>query len=89
MPRVELKKKEYMVSDLPGWIIGRMHVLKLRQVDVARELGISQSALSHRLDPKKAKKGEKPEDPFKYGDLLTLFKVLEATDEEKVRLLSL
>ena len=29
MPRVAIKKKEYMVADLPGWIVGRMHTMKL------------------------------------------------------------
>ena len=86
MPRVALKRKDYMVSDLPGWIIGRMHVLKLKQTEVARELGITQSALSHRLKPQD---GKEPSDPFSYGDLLILFKILKATDEEKILLLSL
>jgi predicted transcriptional regulator len=86
MPRVAIKKKEYMVADLPGWIVGRMHTMKLRQEDVAKELNITPQAFSKRLQ--KDDRG-RPKDVFRYGDLLTIFKVLEATDEEKLRLLSL
>ena len=31
MPRIELKKKEYMIMDLAAWIIGRMHSKGFRQ----------------------------------------------------------
>lgn len=81
MPRVTLKKKEYMIADLPGWIAGRMHKLGLRQTDVAKSLGIRQPSLSGRLS--------KGEDLFSYGDLLTLFEELDATDEEILRLMRL
>lgn len=86
MPRVSLKKKEYMIVDLPGWIQGRMHRLGLKQKTVARELGISQPAFSLRLKPQK---GKKIQDIFSYGDLLTLFECLEATDEEILRIMRL
>ncbi len=88
MPRVDSKKKEYMIKDLPGWIAGRMHSKGLTQEDVAKELGISQVALSVRLNPKKYKNGT-VKDPFSYGNLLVLFKLLDVTDEEKQRLLTL
>lgn len=88
MPRVAIKKKDYMIKDLAGWIDGRMHSLGLSQEDVARELGITQAALSARLNPKRYESGI-AKDPFSYGNLLTLFKLLEATDEEKQRLLTL
>lgn len=81
MPRVAIKKKDYMIADLPGWIVGKMHKKKLRQTDVAKEIGITQPAMSQRLG--------QDLDSFTYGDLLTLFKVLEATDEEILRLMKL
>lgn len=87
MPRVAIKKKDYMVTDLQGWIIGRMRMKKIRQADMAAELHITPQALSARLKP--PDKGKAPKDPFSYGDLLTIFQLLEATDEEKIRLLSL
>ena len=88
MPRIELKKKEYMIMDLAAWIIGRMHSKGITQKELAEKLGIKQGALSARLNPKQYKKGEM-KDPFTYGNLLTIFAELEATDEEKRRLMSL
>ena len=82
MPRVDIKKKDYMVEDLAGWIAGRMHSKGFTQEYVAKELGISQVALSSRLNPKKYKSGI-IKDPFSYGNLLILFKLLDVTDEEK------
>lgn len=81
MPRVAINKKKYMIADLPGWIVGRMHKKKMRQVDLAREIGLKQPALSSRL--------ASDIDSFSYGDLLTLFKVLDATDEEILKLMRL
>ncbi|MCM1326934.1 MAG: hypothetical protein NC094_09055 [Bacteroidales bacterium] len=86
MPRVTVNKKEYMVADLISWIIGKMHMQGIRQEDVARELGITQGALCIRF--KRGRDG-KFKDVFSYGDLLVLFKLLGATDEEKQRLLTL
>lgn len=86
MPRIAIKKKDYMVKDLAGWISGQMHILGLKQESVAQELGITQSAFSIRLNPKRYKTGK---DPFSYGDLLTLFKLFGTPDEEMVRLLKL
>lgn len=81
MPRVTINRKKYMIADLPGWIIGRMHTKKKKQVDIAKEIGITQSALSLRLS--------QGVDSFSYGDLLTIFKELDATDEEIIRLMRL
>ena len=81
MPRIALNKKKYMIADLPGWIVGRMHKKKLRQTDLAKKIGITQPAFSIRLS--------NDVDSFSYGDLLTLFKELEATDEEILKLMRL
>lgn len=88
MPRVTIKNKDYMIQDFTGWVRGRMHALGIQQEDLAAELGISQQALSNRLNVKNYK-SKKTKDPFTYGDVLTLFKVLGATAEEKERLLTL
>lgn len=89
MSRVALipeQKKDYMVADLITWIVGKMRTQKIRQEDVARELGITQGALCIRFQ---RDKNGKFKDVFSYGDLLILFKLLDATDEEKQRLLTL
>lgn len=80
MPRVSINKKKYMIADLPGWIAGRMYKKKIKQSELAKEIGITQQAFSARL---------KNNDSFSYGDLLTLFKELDATDEEILKLMRL
>ena len=82
------QKKRYKIKDLAGWIDGRMHSLGLKQEDVAKALNITQSAFSTRLNPKTYEKNKRA-DPFKFGDLLILCSILEATPEEKERLLTL
>ena len=79
MPRVSIKKKDYMVSDLSEWIAGRMYARKIRQQDMAELIGITQSAFCQRL-----KTGF-----FTYRELLSVFKYLEATEEEILRLMKL
>lgn len=88
MPRVSIKKKDYKLLDLKGWITAQMKIHHLRQVDVAEALGLDQPQISGRL--KIPKKGEKVNpDPWTYGDLLTLFELFETSDEEKLKLLTL
>lgn len=88
MPRVTIKKKEYKIIDLKGWIVYKMKMAGLTQSDVADALGISQPRVSSRL--KLPKKGEKVNiDVFTYGDLLTLCELFGVSDEEKQRLLTL
>lgn len=85
MPRVAVNKKKYKLADLQAWIIGQMHAKGLNQNHVAKELGISQQALSIRLQPSKNKKKDK--DSFSYGDLLTLFKLFNTPEEDLIRLM--
>lgn len=79
MPRVRIKKKEYMVNDLVKWINRRRADLNLRQSDLAELLGISQPALSNRLE-----KGL-----FNYTDMIQILNVLNATDEEILKLMKM
>lgn len=91
MPRVAIgqeQKREYKIRDLAGWIYGRMHSKGLRQENVAKILNISQQALSNRINPK-TYKNNRNADPFSYGDLLTLFKLLELSDDEILKLMKL
>lgn len=87
MPRVDLKKKEYKIKDIKGWVVKEMKLNGLRQEDVAAELGIKQSAMSQRIAM--PKKGKPPSDSFSYGDMLTLFKLFNTPDEERLFLLRL
>lgn len=79
MPRVAIKKKEYKISDLSQWIVGRMFAKGLIQKDMAELIGITQSSFCHRLQT----------GFFTYGELLSILKKLEATDEEILRLMKL
>lgn len=85
MPRVTIKKKDYKLKDFKGWVDKQRRIHGLKQIDVAKALGISQQGLSARL---KVEDGKMP-DPFSYGDLLTLFDLFETTDEEKLYLMKL
>ena len=79
MPRVRLNRKKYMVRDLSEFIAGRMRTLGFTQAQMGKEINISQPAFGNRLE-----KGL-----FSYGELITLFKKLNATDEEILRLMKL
>ena len=79
MPRVAIKKKDYMISDLSQWIAGRMYAKKIRQRDMGELLGITQQAFCKKLKISH----------FTYGELISVLKKLEATDEEILRLMKL
>lgn len=79
MPRVAIKKKEYMISDFSKWLVAKMYEKHLRQEDVGKMINLSQPAFSLRLQ-----KGL-----FSYEELLVLFKELGASDEEILRLTKL
>lgn len=79
MPRVEINKKKYLHTDLREWIVGRMRTLHRTQADMGNLVGLSQPAFKNRLD----------KSMFEYGQLLEIFKALQATDEEILRLMKL
>lgn len=84
MPRVALspeQKRVLKIKDLVVWIDGKMHEKRLNQEDMAKALNITRQAFSSRLNPKTYEKNKRA-DPFKYGDLLIIFNILDATDEE-------
>ncbi len=88
MPRIAIKKKDYKIIDLKGWVVHQMKMSGLKQSDVAEALGISQPRMSAML--KIPKRGERiPVDVFTYGDLLTLCELFGISDEEKQKLLTL
>lgn len=79
MPRVAIKKKDYMISSLSQWIAGRMYAKRIRQQEMAELIGITQPSFCQRL-----KKGL-----FTYSELLTILEHLDATDEEILQLMKL
>ncbi len=88
MPRVSLtkeQKKDHKLQDLAGWIAQKMFLKGLKQEDLGSILKISQPAVHERLEKSK----EKGKDIFKAGELMLLFKELDATDEEILRLMKL
>lgn len=79
MPRVHINKKKYMISDFRVWVIGKMNVLGKSQADMGNLLGISQPAFGKRLK----------ESNFDYSQIITIFKELQATDEDIVKFMKL
>lgn len=87
MPRIKAYEKKYKLTDLQTWIKEQICAQGLKQRQVAKELGISQQALSERLKPPEDKNKDK--DPFSYGDMLTLFKVFNTSAEKIAELMQL
>lgn len=79
MPRVSIKKKDYKKTDLTKYIVGEMRVQGVTQRDLAERLGLTQPAIIYKFN----------NNSFSYGDLLEIFDLLNTTDEQKVKLLTL
>jgi hypothetical protein len=79
MPRVSLNKKKYLQTDLREWMKGRMDSLGKTQAYMGEKLNITQQAFGHRL-----RNGV-----FDNTQLYVIFKELEATGEEILRLMTL
>ena len=77
MPRVKELKPDYMAKDIGSNIVGLMFRKGISQTKLARELGITQGGLHYKLF----------NNSFTYKDLLIIFRQLELTDEEIVRLM--
>ena len=74
MPRVKIKQKEYNAKDLCVWVYARSKTLGFTLEEVARLLGITRQALYNKMKDGSAK--------FEYSEVMELFKVLGASDEE-------
>lgn len=79
MPRVTIKKQQYMVSDLNRFIREKMYEKKITQAHMAKLLGIAQSSFSVKLR----------DSAFNYIQLIKIFKELKASDEEILRAMRL
>lgn len=79
MPRVSINKKKYLQTDLKEWIRGRMNTQGKTQAYMGEKLNITQQAFGNRL-----RKGV-----FDNTQLYVIFKELEATGEEILRLMTL
>lgn len=77
MPRVALKKPEYKKSDFSASIVGKLYQENLVQSDLAREMNITQQALSKKIKTKH----------FTMDDLMIIFRVLKYSDDEIVKYL--
>ena len=77
MPRVKELKPVYMANDIGSNIVGLMFRKKVSQTKLASELGITQGGLHYKL----------MNNSFTYKDLLIIFRQLELTDDEIVRLM--
>lgn len=79
MPRVAINKKKYLQKDLREWMKGRMDTLGKTQEHMGQMLNISQPAFGARL-----KNGK-----FDNIQLYIIFKELEASDDEILRLMKM
>ena len=79
MPRVAIKKKDYLLSDFSEWVIGRMNILGYTQKQMGEKLGIGQSSFSEKLRNRR----------FTLADVITILQVLNASEGEIVRLMKM
>lgn len=79
MPRVAINKNKYLQRDLREWIKGRMDTLGKNQAYMGEKLNLSQQTFGYRLR----------NSIFTNAQLPIIFKELEATDEEILRLMKL
>lgn len=79
MPRIKQNRLQYMKKDFYKNISGDMKVKRVRQQEIADELGMSQQSFSDKL-----KKGN-----FKYTELVFIFHKLEKSDNEILELMKI
>lgn len=77
MPRIKELKPQYMENDLGGRIVGLMYRQGIKQEEIARELNISQPAMSYKLR----------NNSFSYKDLVQIFSILDLPDSEIIGLM--
>ena len=76
-PRGFYDKEKYQEDCLAEFIEGRRKTLNMSQGELGAEIGMTQQAFSYRLKERN----------FTFMQIVKLFNVLQATDEEKLRLL--
>lgn len=74
MAKIILGRENQKKKSFEYWLAGAMKIKKIRQADMGKALGISQVGFG-----KKMKKSN-----FSYEEMLIIFDVLDATDEEIV-----
>lgn len=79
MARVTLNRKHYKRTDLTKFIKKEMIGANLLQRDMADALGIKQQTFSYKLE----------HCSFDYSDLLTIFEILQVSEENMVKLMSI
>lgn len=94
MPRIALtaqQKMEYKLVDFKIWVDGQMRRNHISQAEVGKALGISQGRVSQMLKvPDKKKKGKDVNlDPFSLGQVIALFELFQADEDEIKKLLKL
>lgn len=77
MPKTYADKYEKKIFAFRRWFRGKCRMQDVRQEDLARELGLTQSAVSWKTQVKGDKQTQ-----ITYKDLLVFFKEVGATDEE-------
>lgn len=77
MPKVYLSENDRLSERLASWVYGEMKCRGISQVEMAKEMQISQQALSMKLKIHS----------FTFADLLTFIRVLEPDERELDRLL--
>lgn len=71
MPRVAIKKEEYLLNDFSGFIIGKMHG-KYTQETLGNEFGVTQQGMGYKIRNLK----------FTTKELMKLFALLDFDDAE-------
>jgi predicted XRE-type DNA-binding protein len=76
MPKVFLTREMRLREELAVWICGQMKVNRLTQLNVARELGITQQGLCKKIKRR----------TFSYDDMLFFFAKFQPDKETVMRL---
>lgn len=77
MPRVSLAKKNYNAKDLCAWVISQAKITHTSMEEIARYIGTTRQSLYRKMLDGKG--------TFTYQELMHIFKLLGATDEEIIK----
>lgn len=72
MPRIRLKKKEYMKRDMSAWIVAQASIRKISNQELADILHIHRNTITRKLDNAS----------FDYEELVTLFEYFDTPEHE-------